>query len=83
MNIQTEYYINSGYYIAVVDDLDHHLPGYGWVHGGFRETDAWCEQTFGPSDIWGDPPVTGWKRMFNKYYFVDQSTLNWFVMRWS
>jgi len=53
-----------------------------WYYHDFKEVDVWCEQTFGPQDIWGSDPVTGWKRMRNRYYFVGEDKLNWFVLRW-
>jgi hypothetical protein len=47
------------------------------------DVDAWCEQTFGPQDVWGSAPVTGWKRMFWKYCFTDEEMLSMFVLRWT
>ena len=54
-----------------------------WYHNEYLNVDAWCEQTFGPSDIWGQEIVSGWKRMRNRYYFVGEDKFNWFVTRWS
>jgi hypothetical protein len=53
-----------------------------WYFDDYKDTDEWCKQTFGLHDMWGAPPVTGWKRMRNRYYFVDAGKLSWFVMRW-
>jgi hypothetical protein len=79
MNIKTDYY--GGYYIA---ELEEPAPVYGhWGQDWYPEVDQWCEGTFGPSDLWGENPVNGWKRMRNKYFFIDESTLGWFVTRWS
>ena len=49
----------------------------------FQDVDAWCTATFGEQDLWGEDPVTGWKRMRNTYYFTDKSKKDWFVVRWS
>lgn len=54
-----------------------------WDNESYTATDLWCEQTFGPQDVWGSEPATGWKRMRNRYYFVDENKLDWFVLRWS
>lgn len=54
-----------------------------WYHHHYKDTDDWCEKTFGPGDIWGEEPVTGWKRMRNKYFFTKESLRSWFVLRWS
>jgi len=53
-----------------------------WYFDEYKDTDLWCEQTFGPQDIWGRDIITGWKRMRNRYYFVGEDKLNWFVLRW-
>ena len=49
----------------------------------YPEIDQWCENTFGRSDIWGLAPVTGWKRMLNKYYFTSEGLRELFVLRWT
>jgi hypothetical protein len=72
MSIQTEF--NAGYHIAELE-----LPD-AWPL--LPRIDEWCEQTFGAQDIWGEDPVTGWKRMRNKYFFTDEAKLNWFILRW-
>ena len=54
-----------------------------WYFDEYEDIDLWCEQTFGPSDIWGQEIETGWKRMRNRYFFVGEDKLNWFVTRWS
>lgn len=81
MNIET--YYNAGYYIAELEEpkmqdiLD--IWGLSW----FSQCDEWCTESFGDSDIWGTEPVTGWKRMRNKYYFTEEKQLNWFVIKWA
>jgi hypothetical protein len=82
MNIQTEF-VNAGYYIAELE-LPTHLVSLGtWGKDWYPDIDRWCEETFGVSDIWGENPVNGWKRMRNKYFFTDEAKLNWFVTRWA
>ena len=54
-----------------------------WYFDEYKDVDDWCQQTFGPQDIWGRDIVSGWKRMRNKYYFVGEDKLNWFVLRWA
>ena len=81
MNIQA--YHNSGYYIAELDEQEVTDPIDNWGHSWYPEADSWCEHTFGSSDLWGEEPLNGWKRMHNRYFFVDQAKLNWFVLRWS
>ena len=54
-----------------------------WYRYEYRDVDDWCEQTFGPQDIWGAEPVSGWKRMRNRYFFGGKDKLNLFVLRWS
>ena len=81
MNIVTSY--STGYYIA---ELEYPSPkevaedpyGMYW----YPDVDDWCEETFGVTDIWGNNPVTGWKRLREKYFFTDEAKLNWFKLRW-
>ena len=86
----------NGYYIAVlmplespefiplVDGEDLYFPFIPIeLPNQYDETDIWCEETFGIRDAWGEIPVTGWKRMRNKYYFIEERNLELFVMRWS
>lgn len=81
MNIQTEY--NAGYYIAELDEPQWH-PGLNlWGADWYPEINNWCEQTYGTGDLWGEEPVTGWKRMRNKFFFREEKQLEWFVLRWS
>jgi hypothetical protein len=81
MNIQTEY--NAGYYIAELDAPEWH-PGLNpWGGDWYPDIDIWCIQTFGKSDLWGEEPVTGWKRMQNKFFFTEENKLMLFVLRWS
>jgi hypothetical protein len=80
MNIETR--VNSiGYYIAELKEPHpiHDVWGQNW----YPEIDTWCGETFGDQDYWGEDPVTGWKRMRNKYYFTDDRKLTLFVLRWS
>lgn len=69
------------YYIAKVEMP---VPPYStWGEDWYPEIDAWCEETFGPSDLWGEAPVSGWKRMQHKFYFTDPADRDWFITRWS
>ena len=72
-----------GYYIAELDEQEVTDPIDTWGHSWYPEADDWCNQTFGPSDIWGEESVNGWKRIRNKYFFVEQSSLAMFILRWS
>jgi hypothetical protein len=76
-SLQGDYYIAE---LPEVPTVPHNNDP--WFHESYTDIDQWCEETFGSQDFWGEEPVTGWKRMRNKYYFVDQSKLNWFVLRW-
>lgn len=72
-----------GYYVAeleIPEITENHWDVYGstWYH----EIDQWCEDTFGVQDCWGEDSVSGWKRMRNKYFFVDKEKLSWFLIRW-
>jgi hypothetical protein len=69
-----------GYYTAELEEptIQEDIWGVKW----FPEIDKWCEETFGPQDLWGEEPVNGWKRMRNKYFFVDDSQLTWFLIKW-
>lgn len=74
-----EYYI-AGLEEPYIDPFDMvGASGKYW----FPEIDAWCTKTFGPSDFWGEPVVTGWKRMFGKYYFSSKEQRELFILRWS
>ena len=80
MNIET--YYNAGYYVAEFDEPEDGIIdvwGYSW----FQEGDEWSEQIFGASDVWGEEPVIGWKRMRNKYFFTEEKQLSWFALRWA
>lgn len=81
MNIQT--YRSVDYYIAEFDEAEVTDPFDTWGHTWCTESDTWCEQTFGASDLWGEEPVNGWKRMRNKYFFTEEKKREWFVLRWS
>lgn len=73
---------NGGYYIAEIEEPDN--PGNDiWGQEWYPDIDKWCAETFGAQDFWGIEPVTGWKRMRNKYFFDHQDKLSWFVIRWS
>ena len=52
-------------------------------HPELVQIDEWCERTFGESDCWDADAVTGWKRMYNRYYFSNEKLLHMFVLRWS
>lgn len=70
------------YFIASLDEAD--LPKDDpWYRDDFCGADAWCTDRFGPQDLWGEPPVTGWKRMRNKYFFTKEDQLTFFVLYWS
>ena len=53
-----------------------------WGRDWFPEIDQWCIDSFGEQDIWGEEPVNGWKRMRNKWYFIDESMLSMFMLKW-
>jgi hypothetical protein len=64
--------------------------GYAWVSTAYRyletagirkEMYEWCEQQFGPSDA--QLPRRWFRHFTGKFYFRDESDLNWFVLRWS
>ena len=82
MNIQVEHLIGS-YYIAELDEPTHVPGGDMYYSKDFPDTDHWCTETFGSQDMWGETPVSGWKRMRNKYYFITKSACELFVLRWS
>ena len=75
--------LGDGYHIIDVEEPEWIRDINPWYHYDYKEVDAWCEQTFGSQDVWGSKPVTGWKRMRNRYYFVDKGKLRWFVLRWA
>lgn len=70
----------AGYHVAELEEPDDisDLWGFNW----FPEIDDWCESTFGQQDLWGEQPVSGWKRMRAKYFFTDSSKLSWFLIKW-
>jgi hypothetical protein len=78
VNIKTDYY--GGYYVAELEEPHPALP---WGQDWYPEIDQWCNETFGSEDLWGENPVNGWKRMRDKYFFIDEAKLSWFVLRWS
>lgn len=81
MNIQT--YHNAGYHIAELDEKEVTDPIDNWGHTWYPEADQWCTKTFGETDLWGENPVNGWKRMRNKYFFSEEKLLTLFVLKWS
>lgn len=54
-----------------------------WYREQYLDVDAWCEQTFGAQDVWGEEPVNGWKRMRNKYFFTSEGQVMIFTLMWS
>jgi hypothetical protein len=74
--------LGGDYHIVELEEPIKHAGDDTWYHDEYLDVDAWCEQTFGPQDIWGSEPVSGWKRMRNRYYFVDENKLSWFMVRW-
>ena len=82
MKIEVEYF-GDDYYIAVLEDPVVAEIADPWYHESYEDTDGWCTDTFGQTDWWGEPPVNGWKRMRNKYYFTTKSSCELFVLRWS
>jgi len=65
-----------GYYVAELEEL-------GTINDPwYPDIDEWCENTFGQQDLWGEEPQTGWKRMGNKYFFVQEDKLSWFLIKW-
>ena len=79
MNIQA--YYAACYYVAELDEPDEW--GNGWGHEWFPEIDEWCTNTFGESDLWGEEPKTGWKRMRARYCFTEEKTREWFILKWA
>ena len=68
------------HYVAELRDYTDAETRYGDTHPKITE---WCTQTFGTEDCWGADPISGWKRMTNRYYFTDEQNLELFVLRWS
>jgi hypothetical protein len=81
MNIQTEY--SGDYYIAKLDEPNWYVGFDAWGGDWYPDIDIWCIQTFGKSDLWGEEPQTGWKRMRNKYCFTDKAKRELFILRWA
>ena len=71
------------YYILQLEDEDIFESSDKWGHELFPEQIEWCRQTFGDEDIWGELPVTGWKRMRNKFFFTTEDQRTLFALRWS
>lgn len=69
-----------GYYAAELEEIN--TPDDIWGHKWYPDIDTWCEDTFGQQDLWGEAPVTGWKRIRNTYFFVKEEQLAWFLIRW-
>lgn len=69
----------AGYYVAQLEEPDT-SPIWGW--DWYPDIDIWCETTFGQEDLWGQEPLSGWKRMRNKYFFVEENQLTCFILRW-
>ena len=69
-----------GYYVAELLELD--TENDPWGRTWYPEIDAWCTDTFGQQDAWGEEPNTGWKCLRNKYFFVKEDQLSWFLIRW-
>jgi hypothetical protein len=74
-------YYGDVYYTVTIDE--DHQSGDTWYEHSFQDVDAWCGQTFGEQDLWGEDPKTGWKRMRNRYFFTDKNKRDWFVLKWS
>jgi hypothetical protein len=70
-----------GYYVAELEEPADSGKD-PWGAEWYRDIDEWCKTTFGHQDLWGEEPCTGWKRMRNKYFFVDEDKLAWFLLRW-
>ena len=79
--IVEEWRMDDPYYVITIDE-DYTLND-PWFEKSFLDVDAWCTETFGLIDPWGGEPVTGWKRMRNKYVFTEKRMADWFVVRWS
>jgi hypothetical protein len=79
MNIELE--TLSDYFVVTLPEGI--TAGDPWGITWYPDIDSWCEQTYGTRDMWGEPPVNGWKRMRNKYYFTDDTKRLWFIMRWA
>ena len=82
MNIILEYYGND-YYIAELEYPEQAKKLDIWGLSWYTEIDDWCTRTFGPQDMWGEEPVSGWKKMRNKYYFTKDSQRAFFILKWA
>lgn len=83
MKLEIVDYVNGPYRIVELEEPEWVSSINPWHHYDYKDVNAWCEQTFGPQDAWGAEPVSGWKSMRNRYYFVGEDKLNWFLLRWS
>lgn len=70
----------AGYYVAQLEEPETTVVPWGW--DWYPDIDIWCETTFGQEDLWGQEPLSGWKRMRNKYFFVEENQLTCFILRW-
>jgi hypothetical protein len=75
-----DYVISDYHIVQILKECD---PDDLWYLKSFHDVDEWCSDTFGPQDIWGSDPTSGWKRMRNNYYFLDKQDLMIFVLKWS
>jgi hypothetical protein len=82
MKLEIVEHYGGEYHIVDLEEPTH-VNHDTWYRDEYLDVDEWCEETFGPQDIWGREIVSGWKRMRNRYYFVGEDKLNWFVTRWS
>jgi hypothetical protein len=65
--------------LAVTDEMIAKDP---WGREWFSEIDQWCNDSFGEQDVWGQNPVSGWKRMRHKYFFTKEDMCSMFMIRW-
>ena len=71
---------NQCYYVVGVDA---ECTGETYYDEQHPDLSKWCLQTFGAEDFWGSNPVTGWKRLGNKYYFTKAEMRSVFLLRWT
>ncbi len=79
--MKIENYTAAGYCVAELEEPDS-VASDPWGIEWYPDIADWCERTFGHQDLWGEEPVTGWKRMRTKYCFVEKDKLTLFLIRW-
>ena len=70
------------YYILEVYVTDAMIAEDLWGLTWFPEIEDWCTDSFGDQDIWGENPISGWKRMINRYFFTKEDMCSIFILKW-